>query len=81
MSVDIEQAVIEYSVRDVIGILENEPVQPDLVGQITAVQIMNRVTIAHLSIERALKFLITGAGGPLTKDHHLANRLRELVQH
>ena len=81
MSVDIEQVIIECSVRDVIGILENEPVPPDLVGQITIVQIMNRVSIAHLSIERALKFLITGAGGPLTKDHHLGDRLRELIRH
>ncbi len=81
MSVEIEQVIIEYSVRDVLGILEHEPVQPDLVGQITAVQIMNRVSIAHLSIERALKFLITRAGGVWEKDHHLGDRLRELIQH
>lgn len=81
MSVEIEQVIVEHSVRDVIGILENEPVQPDLVGQITAVQIMNRVSIAHLSIERALKFLITRAGGPLIAKHHLGKQLRELARH
>lgn len=81
MAADIEQATIRHSVQDVIRILENEPVRPDLVGQITAVQIMNRVSIAHLSIERALKFLITRAGGPLKKDHHLGDRLRELTRH
>lgn len=81
MSVDIEQVIIEHSVRDVIRILENEPVQPDLVGQITVVQVMNRVSIAHLSIERALKFLITRAGGPLIENHHLGKQLRELTQH
>ena len=77
----IEQAIMQHSVQDVIQILENEPVQPDLIGQITAVQVMNRVSIAHLSIERTLKFLITRAGGPLTKEHHLGDRLRELAEH
>lgn len=81
MAADIEQTIIRHSVQDVIRILENEPVRPDFIGQITAVQIMNRVSIAHLSIERALKFLITRAGGPLTKDHHLGDRLRELLQY
>lgn len=78
--VEIDQAVMRHSVQDVIRILENQPVRVDLFGQITAVQIMNRVSIAHLSIERALKFLNTRAGEPLTKDHHLANHLRELAQ-
>ncbi|MYE06729.1 MAG: hypothetical protein F4Y04_05835, partial [Chloroflexi bacterium] len=81
MAVDIEQAIVRHSVLDVIQILERQPVQPDLVGQITAVQIVNRVSIAHLSIERALKFLIIRAGGPLTKNHHLGERLRELIKH
>ena len=81
MAADIERTIIRHSVEDVIRILENEPVRPDYIGQITAVQIMNRVSIAHLSFERALKFLIARAGGPLTKDHHLGNRLRELARH
>ena len=81
MNADIEQATMQHSVQDVIQILENEPVRPDLIGQITAVQVMNRVSIAHLSIERALKFLIARAGGPLTKKHHLGDRLRELAEH
>ncbi|MCY4617810.1 MAG: hypothetical protein OXD50_04550 [Chloroflexi bacterium] len=81
MTTDIEQATMRYSIQDVIKILENEPVRPDHVGQFTVVQVMNRVSIAHLSIERALKFLITRAGRPLTKEHHLGDRLRELAQH
>ncbi len=81
MTADIEQATMCHSVHDVIQILENEPVRPDLIGSITVVQVMNRVSIAHLSIERALKFLITRAGGPLTKEHHLGDRLRELAEH
>ncbi|MCY3734000.1 MAG: hypothetical protein OXG42_06940, partial [Chloroflexi bacterium] len=81
MAADIEQVTVRHSVQDVIRNLENEPVRPDFVGQITAVQIIDRVTRAHLSIERALKFLITRAGGPQKRDHHLGDRLRELAQH
>ncbi len=81
MAADIEQATIRHSVQDVIRILENEPVRRDLVDQITVVQIMNRVSIAHLSFERALKFLISRAGGPVTEEHHLGDRLRELTRY
>jgi hypothetical protein len=81
MTVDIEQMVIQHSVRDVIKILVNEPVQHDFVSQVTAVQIINRVSLAHLSIERAMKFLIEKAGGTLVKDHDLGKRLRELTEH
>ena len=53
---DTQRFTIRHSVEDVIRILENEPVKGDMVPQITAVQVMNRMSIAHLSIERALKF-------------------------
>ena len=79
--VDFQRAIVRRSVRDVIQILENEPIKGDMVAEITAVQVMNRLSIAHLSIERALKFLITKAGGPLEKDHNLADRYRELLQY
>ena len=79
--VDRQRAIIRHSVKDVIRILENEPVKVDMVHEITAVQVMNRVSIAHLSIERALKFLITKAGGPLTEDHNLNHRYQELQRH
>lgn len=77
----VERAIIQHSICDVIGMLENQPVQPDYVGQITAAQLLNRAFLAHLSIERALKFLITQAGGPLIKEHHLGRQLRELARH
>ena len=75
---DIQRAVIRHSVKDVITILENEPVKRDLVSEITAAQIMNRVSIAHLSIERALKFLIRKAGGPDAWGHSLKRLHQEL---
>ena len=67
---DIQRAVIRHSVKDVISILENEPVKRDLVSEITAAQIMNRVSIAHLSIERALKFLIRRGRRAIGKRGH-----------
>lgn len=79
--VDLLRVTIRHSVEDVIRILENEPVRGDMVPQITAVQVMNRTSIAHLSIERALKFLITTAGGPLIENHDLGDQYNELVRH
>lgn len=78
---EIERTVIRYSVNDVIEVLENQPVRPDLIVGLTVVQVMNRVSIAHLSIERAMKFVITDAGGEHTKNHDLPSRLKELRQH
>ena len=78
---DIQRAIIRHSIEDVIHILEHEPVKGDLVPQITAVQVMNRVAIAHLSIERAFKFLITKAGGPLVEIHNLRSQYQELLLH
>lgn len=74
----IKHAVMQHSVEDAIRVLENNPVQPDMVVELTIAQVMNRVSIAHLSIERAMKFLIMEAGGPLIKNHDLPSRLNEL---
>ena len=79
--VDMQRNIVRHSVEDVIHILENEPVKGDLVPGITVVQLMNRVSIAHLSIERAFKFLIAKAGGPLVETHDLRDRYKELLQH
>ena len=76
--VNSERAVIRPSVMDVFKVLENQPVRPDMVASLTVAQVMNRVSIAHLSIERAMKFIITGSGGPLIKYHDLPSRLNEL---
>ena len=76
---DNERVISRHSVEDIIGILENEPVKADLFAQITAVELMNRISIAHLAIERALKFLITEAGGPVVPTHDLKDRYQDLV--
>ena len=80
--VDIQRNIVGHSVEDVIRILENEPVKGDMVPEITAVQVMNRVSIAHLSIERALKFLLTKPGEPpVEKTHDLRQLYQELRDH
>ena len=77
----IKRTVMQHSVTDAIRVLENNPVQPDMVAELTIAQVMNRVSTAHLSIERTMKFLITEAGGPLIKNHDLPSRLNELRQY
>ena len=79
--VDFKRSIVRHSVEDVIHILENEPVKYDMVPEVTVVQVMNRVSIAHLSIERALKFLITDAGGSFGQTHNLRQRYQELLEH
>ncbi len=78
---DTQRFTLWHSVKDVIRILENEPVKGDMVPEITAVQVMNRVAIAHLSIERALKSLIGKAGGSAERGHDLGRQFRGLLRH
>ena len=76
-----ERHFVRQSVQDVIRILHDAPVRPDMIPQITIVQVMNRIPIAHLSIERALKFLITESGGNFEEKHDLPSRFEELKLH
>ena len=78
---DIQRRIVKHSVDDVICILENVPVRRDMIPEINALQVMNRASMAHLSIERAIKFLITEAGGVFLEEHDLRDRYRELLQH
>ena len=73
--------IIQHSIEDVIDVLQGAPIQRDMVAQITVVQVMNRIPVAHLSIERAMKFLITKAGGQFDEEHSLEGRLKELNEH
>ena len=58
--------------------LESDPVKGDLVHEFMAMKFMNRTPIAHLSIERALKYLISAAGGEPTWVHELKDLYKEL---
>ena len=78
---NIERYILQYSVEDSLLMLKNCPVQGDFFPQFTIVQVMNRVSIAHLSIERAVKFLITESGGSLEEIHDLNKLYAQLAQH
>ena len=81
MTMEEKRYFIQYSLEDVIDVLQGAPIQRDMVAQITMVQVMNRIPVAHLSIERAMKFLITEAGGQFNEEHSLEGRLKELNEH
>ena len=60
--------------------LEDKPVEGDLFIHLTAVRTFNRISLAHLSIERAIKYLITAAGAEFEEEHDLEDRFDELSQ-
>ena len=78
--VEIERDIIQTSVEDTIRILEDCPVKGFIVPQIALVQVMNRVSIAHLSIERTIKFLIRESGGTFEEIHGLGKLYQQLAQ-
>ena len=78
---DTQRQIVRLSVEDIIHILENDPVKGDLVPEFVAMKFMNRVSIAHLSIERAFKTLITAAGIRHYVTHSLKRLYLQLKQH
>ena len=73
-----EKYKIRESVRDAIRILDSAPIKPDLMSEAVIVQLTNRVPIAHLAIERALKALIFEGGGAKKRTHSLDNLHKDL---
>ena len=74
----MEEFAVLFSVDDALQILDDSPLQPDAPTQTTFVQISNCVPIAHLAIERGLKFLIKKHGGIYGEHHGLNKHLRKL---
>ena len=77
----LKRATVRYSVQDVIRILEAAPIRHDMVPEINVVQALNRLNLAHLSIEKTVKFLISEAGGSANWIHDLSPLHRELHKH
>ena len=76
---EFEHRIVQISIEDVIRILEDSPARNhSLLPHVTIVEVMNRVSIAHLSIEKAIKYLIRKAGGDFEKEHDLGDTFREL---
>ena len=71
---------IGESIRDVIGILDSAPIQPDLVEETNIVQLTNRVPIVHLGIERGLKALTRESGRTAENTHGLNKLYRVLIE-
>ena len=76
--VDMKRHFIRHSVEDVIHTLESVPVSGDMIVEIPIIKTINRISLAHLSIERAMKFLIVEAGQTYTENHHLPLHLKKL---
>ena len=62
---------IQYSIEDSIRIFDESPVKRNIVADVNKVQLGNRGSMAHLAIEKGLKSLISGYGGPLQNIHDL----------
>ena len=76
----MEKYKIQESVIDAIRILDSAPIKPDLVSETVIVQLTNRVPIAHLAIERALKALIAQGGGAKKYTHSLDSLYKALQE-
>ena len=74
----MEEFAVRFSIDDALRILDDSPLRPDIVTQVTLAQITNRVPVAHLSIERAFKFLIQKNGRDFDPHHNLHTHLRVL---
>ena len=77
----LKRATVRHSVQDVIRMLEAAPIRRDMVPEINVVQAMNRLNLAHLSIEKTMKFLISEAGTSADWIHNLSRLYRELHKH
>ena len=75
----MQKHMIQFSLKDTIGMLDASPAKADLIPEVTVIQVMNRAPIAHLAIERTMKFMIREAGGNFEKGHTL-NQYREALE-
>ena len=70
----MERFKVQGSIREVIATLDSAPIRIDLVPEANIVQLTNRMSDAHLAIERGLKSLIVAAG-ECPEDIHSLNKL------
>ena len=76
----MENYKIQESIRDVIRILDSAPLRPDMVFETNAVQLTNRMPIAHLAVERGLKSLLYRAGKTQKSVRKLGHSLNRLYR-
>ena len=74
----MEEFAVQFSIGDALQILDDSPLHPDTLTQVTLVQITNRIPTAHLAIERGLKSLIQKNGREFKPHHNLQTHVRVL---
>ena len=74
----MEEFAVQFSIGDALQILDDSLQQPDTPAQVTLIQITNRIPMAHLAIERGLRFLIEKHGVKSDQHHDLHKHLRKL---
>ena len=69
-----------YSMDDTLKILDAVPLKRDLSPDHMLVEITNRAAIAHLAIERGLKYLLARACGTVKHKHSLGQFYKQLSE-
>ena len=75
MSERLRNSIAQDSVWDIIRMIQLAPVQSDLVPDVVINQVLNRIPLAHLTIEKSLKYRIQHAGGKIIRGHGLHTQL------
>ena len=78
MTEKLRNNIAQRSVWDVISIIQSAPVVFDLVPDVVIYQVLNRIPLAHLTIEKSLKYRIQQSGGQIIKSHDLHKQLDRL---
>ena len=60
---------------DVINVIQSSPVRSNLVSDVVINQVLNRIPLAHLTIEKSLKYRIQQVTGKITRGHDLHKQL------
>ena len=75
MGEKLRSNIARNSVWDVIRMIQSAPVRSDLVPDVVINQVLNRIPLAHLTIEKSLKYRIQHSGGKISKTHDLHEQL------
>ncbi len=78
MNERLQHRTAQHSVLDVIRMIESAPVIADLVPDVVDNQVLNRIPLAHITIEKSLKYRILQSGGKVEHIHDLHAQLDQL---
>ena len=76
--IQMEKFAVQISIGDALQILDDSPLHSGTPTRITLPQITNRIPVAHLAIERGLKFLIQENGREFKPHHNVHTHVRLL---